>query len=375
MTPWSSGGPGDRSDGTGDAPHDRSGDPGDASRDRSGRGSDGEWGRLRDGDDGRAAERDDVWGIAADQTQPARTGDARTEDARLGDARTEDARTEDGWGTPSGWDRPRADEPGDDRMKTASSSDPGFPDRESLPPPRDPTGSSWWHVLTLGTGVAMVGFFLWPVLDPLLALTEPFDGTPVGTGGAFVTLAPLVLLVGVRFVLLPVALWRDATLLQETDVDWNPSRRFYMTAGAFWASLTCTYYLYKRCRHTGRPALPIPPERLYFEGRRVRSNWHLVVLVGAMAVPLLSAIDVLWDLLETIPYTETAGAVLAMVVVFVAAVGFLLLPIAYYRDTSAIRRADVDWDPSPALYVVLGYIFSVIVGAYYLYRRSKIDPL
>lgn len=291
---------------------------------------------------------------------------------------TERRRTEDAWRDDDR--RDVRDRVYDSRLGGPESVDPaadrhGLPDPDRLPPVEDPTGAEWWHVLTVATAIAVAGFFLWPFLDPLLGLTDPYEGTPVGTAGGVVALAGVFLLAAVRFVVLPVALWRDATLLSEADVGWEPSRRFYLLAGAFWASLTCAYYLYKRSRYTGRPSLPVPRERLYFEGRRVPSNWHLVVLAGATASPLLTGMEFLWDALETVPYTESVQVVLAMVVAFVAGLAFLVLPVAYYRDTRAVRRADVDWNPNTALYVVFGYVFGVLVAAYYIYRRTQVDDL
>lgn len=260
---------------------------------------------------------------------------------------------------------------GQDRTAPARS----VPDPVALPPETDPTGAGWWRVLTILTGVAVAGFFLWPLLSPILSVSEATAGTRFDTVGAVLGLAPLVLLVLVRFVALPVALWRDATLLRSSDADWTPSRAFYMTAGAVWASLTCAYYLYKRSRYTGRPSLPLPASRLHFSGRRIASNWYLVVGLAMLLVPLGTGFDALLDAVEAVPGGDVLGAILAMVFFGLLAVGFVLLPVAFYRDCQAVRDADVDWQPTTWFYVVVGYLLTLPVGAYYLYKRSQIESL
>jgi hypothetical protein len=275
-------------------------------------------------------------------------------------------------------------EPSSDRATTHSGRTPGtagrepeleVPDPAALPPETDPTGAGWWRVLAVLTGVAVAGFFLWPLLSPVLSLAEVAAGTRVETAGALLALAPLLLLVLVRFVALPVALWRDATLLRRTEVDWEPSRGFYMTAGALWASLTCAYYLYKRSRYTGRPSLPIPAERLHFAGRRIESNWHLVVALALLVGPLAVGFDALFVAVGSVPGGDVIGAILALVFLLLLFVAFVLLPVAFYRDCRAVRRTDADWQPTTWFYVVVGYLFTLPVGAYYLYKRSQIESL
>lgn len=242
-----------------------------------------------------------------------------------------------------------------------------------LPPETDPTGAGWWRLLSVLTGVSVAGFFLWPLLSPVLSLGELAAGTRFDTAAALLALAPLLMLLFVRFIALPVALWRDATLLRDSGADWEPSRGFYVTAGALWASLTCAYYLYKRSRYTGRPSLPIPAERLHFSGRRIESNWHLVVAVAAFLAPLGVGFDALFVAVEAVPGGDVVGAILAMAFLVLLAVGFVFLPVAFYRDCRAVRRTDPHWQPTTWFYVIVGYLFTLPVGAYYLYRRSKVE--
>lgn len=272
---------------------------------------------------------------------------------------------------------PTADPPGasTDAGATADERLAAVPDPAALPPETDPTGADWWRVLSVLTGVAVAGFFLWPLLSPVLTLGEMTAGTRFESAGALFALAPLLLLFLVRFVALPVALWRDASLLRQADADWEPSRGFYMTAGMLWASLTCADYLYKRSRYTGRPALPISDDLLYFTDRRVASNWHLVVGAAVLLLPLSAGFEALFVAAERVPGGDVAGAVLAMVFLCLLAAGFVFLPVAYYRDCRAVRRSDADWEPTTWFYVVVGYVFTLPVGAYYLYKRSQIESL
>ncbi|MFB6119980.1 MAG: hypothetical protein ABEJ68_02555 [Halobacteriaceae archaeon] len=75
------------------------------------------------------------------------------------------------------------------------------------------------------------------------------------------------------------------------------------------------------------------------------------------------------------------AAVLAIVVPL-ALLGMLLallFPVAIYADAEAVAAANLDWDPDPFLYGLLGVagLFSggapvqPVLGLYYLYRRHQ----
>lgn len=80
------------------------------------------------------------------------------------------------------------------------------------------------------------------------------------------------------------------------------------------------------------------------------------------------------------------GAILVLVALLVVGllviIGLLsfalivMLPVALYLDARAVAAADVDWQPDPFLYGLLGIlqlfvtpVIGIVVAAYYLYKR------
>lgn len=263
---------------------------------------------------------------------------------------------------------------GDDIDDTSNDDDSGIPRPPASWADDDPTGSEWWVWLGWGTALSLVVLVAWPI--PVVAwgllerATDQFVAGPTSVG--------LVLVFGgvgvVRFVLLPVALFRDASLLRRSDdVPWSPSRAFYMTLGAVAATPICVYYLYKRARYTGNSVIPFGEPTLYFEDRTVQSNWSLVI-GGALASGLgAGGFDLLMDGAERY-LGDAAIAVVWPILLFLIVLivcRFVLLPVAFYRDAKAVRRADIGWSPAWPIYAVFGYVFSLPFCLYYLYKRGK----
>lgn len=243
----------------------------------------------------------------------------------------------------------------------------------------DPTGANWWVWLSWGTAFSALVLIAWPI--PVLAwdVLERTVGGVLGGVGAIGLLLGVGAVFVVRFVLLPVALFRDARLLHRTThVEWDPSLGFYLLFGAIAATPTCGYYLYKRARHTGHSIVPFDDSLLYYEDRTIRSNWSLVIAGGLVAGVGGGGFGLLLDGLDRV-LGEAAIVVvwpLLLAVLVLAACRFVLLPIAFYRDAKAVHRADVDWTPRWSIYAVFGYLFALPFCAYYLYKRGKHgDPI
>ena len=272
-------------------------------------------------------------------------------------------------------------------------------------PPRawrdgDPTGAAWWRVLTRATQLSVVVLLLWSVPFAVVDLTVASAPgslptlTAVGVGGLAVVAGVL------RFVVLPAALYRDATLVGRADaVAWTPRRREFLAAVAVSATPTCLYYLYLRGRHVGNPRVPLRPSVLRYEGQRVASNWWLAVgiavVVGttaggvATALSELSAPTALARTALGGPFLTLAGAE-AFVTTTTAlprpvnvAVGapalalgglaaflrLVVLPVAFYADATAVRRSDAPWEPLALWYTAAGWVLAVPTGLFYLARR------
>lgn len=280
-----------------------------------------------------------------------------------GGAESDDDPWTGGWD--DGHEEVETEPPGDTEKRH-----PGIPDPEDLPPTTDPTDADWWKVLTAGTVLSVVGFVL---IWPLLELGLPAEGDPpsavLSDPTAVGALGVVAVLLAIRLLVLPVALWKDATRLQDADVDWTPSRPFYMAVGALWASFGCAYYLYKRARYTGRPRIPISDERLYFIGQPVPSNWQFIVVFG-LATELFVLIP------EAILQFASSPVVQAFAIAPVLALlagRFVFLPIAFYKDSKRVNETDADWRPRTWFYVTFGYVFAFFVGIYYVAKRSGVD--
>jgi hypothetical protein len=304
-----------------------------------------------------------------------------------------------------GWDAVPDEPPQSaDGAETAESSQP-VADATLPAPPRawrdgDPTGAAWWRVLTRATQLSVLVSLLWSVPLAVVDLTvAPAPGslptlTAVGVGGLAVVAGVL------RFVVLPAALYRDATLVGRADaVAWTPRRREFLAAVAVSATPTCLYYLYLRGRHVGNPRVPLRPSVLRYEGQRVASNWWLAVgiavVVGttaggvATALSELSAPTALARTALGGPFLTLAGAE-AFVTTTTAlprpvnvAVGapalalgglaaflrLVVLPVAFYADATAVRRSDAPWEPLALWYAAAGWVLAVPTGLFYLARR------
>jgi len=304
-----------------------------------------------------------------------------------------------------GWDAVPDEPPQSaDGAETAESSQP-VADATLPAPPRawrdgDPTGAAWWRVLTRATQLSVLVSLLWSVPLAVVDLTVALAPeslptlTAVGVGGLAVVAGVL------RFVVLPVALYRDATLVGRADaVTWAPRRRELLAGVAVFATPTCLYYLYLRGRHVGNPRVPLRPSVLRYEGQRVASNWWLAVglavVVGttaggvATALSELSAPTVLARTALGGPFLTLAGAeafvttttglprpvnvaVGAPALALGGAAAFLrlvVLPVAFYADATAVRRSDAPWEPLALWYAAAGWVLAVPTGLFYLARR------
>jgi hypothetical protein len=62
---------------------------------------------------------------------------------------------------------------------------------------------------------------------------------------------------------------------------------------------------------------------------------------------------------------------LILLYIVVGLVTWLATPILLFLDARNVSRADIPWQPSGALYAVLGFFFSWLVLAHYLYKRHQ----
>ena len=120
--------------------------------------------------------------------------------------------------------------------------------------------------------------------------------------------------------------------------------------------------------------------------------WYWIVaypVVGLLAIPFFGLVAVFFFV--TMATIEGAGgtiagpvilvvmlfaAILAFSFVLLAFVVFVMLPVALYFDAKAVAQTDLDWEPDPFVYAILGAlqffvtpIIGLMVAIYYLYRR------
>lgn len=302
-----------------------------------------------------------------------------------------------------GWEAVPDEPPGD----TDGPDDADTPDEPGVAvsaPPRawrdgDPTGADWWRLLTRATLLSAVVSLLWSV--PVAAVDATVRFVPAASLPATLGLAGLAAVAAAtRFVVLPLALARDARLVAETDaVRWSPDRRRYLLAGAVFATGTCLYYLYRRSRRVGNPRLPAGHRWLRHEGQRVASNWWAVVAVAAVAGtavggvatavaglplpvrlvrtalggPLLSVAGAEAFVTASLALPRPVGVAVggpALVVGSLAAfLRLVALPVALYADATAVRRSEVGWEPLALWYAAAGWVFAVPTAVVYLGRR------
>lgn len=236
----------------------------------------------------------------------------------------------------------------------------------------DPTGSTTWRWLTRATLLSALLLTFWSVPLVLFDVVDRLGLDAVATGAALGMVGLLVVAVALRFVVLPVLLFRDASKVKRSEeVDWSPSRTFYMLTGAVFATLACGYYLFKRQRHVGNPRLSVATEHVYYDGRTVGSNWHLVVASTVALSMTIGGVGSVFTLLEMVSGDLATAFVGPLVLLFVLALlcRLVLLPVAFYRDARAVAESEADWNPNGTLYAVVGYVFALPATALYLYRR------
>lgn len=102
----------------------------------------------------------------------------------------------------------------------------------------------------------------------------------------------------------------------------------------------------------------------------------IVILVGAFVVSGIVGISV--------QETAFAGPIVVLGLLFlvlliaVALVVSAMLPVALYVDARQVGEADLEWQPDPVLYGLLGLLQFIatplvgfVVAAYYLFRRHE----
>ncbi|QLG28263.1 hypothetical protein HUG10_12200 [Halorarum halophilum] len=238
----------------------------------------------------------------------------------------------------------------------------------------DPTGASWWQVLAVGTVAWAFVATAWSLPFAIGDLPVPsLSGglSSAAEAGVLVALAAAAL---VRLVVLPAALLRDATLLRRADaVEWSPSRRFYGPAVVLAPLPTCCLYLLKRRRYVGTPTTRYGDRFAFYEGRTVPSNWWVIVAVGVLLGGVTEVLVAVSEGIDALP--DGVGMVLSgPLLAAVAGVLFLrvvLVPLAFYHDATAVRRADVGWRPLALWYAIGGLVLALPFGLFYLYRRVR----
>lgn len=238
----------------------------------------------------------------------------------------------------------------------------------------DPTGASWWRVLAVGTVAWAFVATLWSLPFALGEVAVPSVSGGLSSAAESGVLAALAVAALLRLVVLPAALLRDATLLRRADaVEWSPSRRFHGSAVLLAALPTCCLYLLKRRRYVGTPAARYGDGFAFYEGRTVPSNWWVAVVVGVALGGATEGLVAASEGLSTLPDgvgMALTGPLLAGIV-GVLFLRVVLVPLAFYHDATAVRRADAGWRPLALWYAIGGLVLALPFGLFYLYRRVR----
>lgn len=357
--------------------------------------------------DGDSADSADNDGAAADSTDSDdTTGDSADQPdvtVTLGDVPSEPL---------GGWESVPDEPPGapdeSEAESTATEGDPESDGSVAVPAPpsewreRDPTEARWWWILTRTTQLSLVVLLAWSVPLAAFDLTEQLALESLSTSVSVAILGLSVVALLVRFVVLPIALFRDATLLRRDErVAWSPSLVFYGVAGGIFATGTCLYYLFKRGRYVGNPSVGVGDALLRYEGQAVASSWWAVIGVAAgvgtlaggastaiselplptklvrivVGGPLLS-VDGASSVVQSFgslpsPVDIAVGAPVLAVGGTTVFLRLVVLPLAFYNDATAVRQSDAPWDPLALWYALAGWILAVPTATVYLYRRLR----
>lgn len=126
---------------------------------------------------------------------------------------------------------------------------------------------------------------------------------------------------------------------------------------------------------------------------RVDSRWWYWIaaypIVGLLFIPFIFLLIIFLGI-PVVALGETVGdpaAPLAFVLILFAIVlgfsffmialaVFVMLPVALYFDAQAVAEANLEWEPDPFVYAIIGALqffvtplIGLIVAVYYLYRR------
>lgn len=238
-----------------------------------------------------------------------------------------------------------------------------------------PPGGPWWRRLGYVTLIGWLALLGWPLPVATLDVVLSVDAGAL-TAPTLLWLVALALVASlVRFVLVPLFLWKDVTVVRRAGGDWTPSQLFYVGAGAVLGTLVCSYYLYKRHQRFGEPALPARLAAAVAYRGPVRSNWWYLIAFDLLLVsgPVTAGLGAIEWAAGRLPEPAALplynlGLLLAVGVLLAA----LLLPVAFWKDARAVRAADLSWSPHPALLAVGGVALFPLVGPYYLLRRVLI---
>lgn len=197
--------------------------------------------------------------------------------------------------------------------------------------------------IIVGLVIGIMGMSMTRAAAPPSVGLSPFS---MIAGAALALLIPFGLLLVVA---VPVLLYKDASIVSEADIGWEPSPVLHAVGGFLFTGLAVMNYLYYRYSY-----LPISVDR---------EQWWYAVAASALFGVLAAASFAL----------DISGGALMLLTALSAAI----LPIAIYRDAGFVHGSGSEWVPNPINYYLGTFLvgaipgLSVLVSSYYLFKRYR----
>lgn len=209
----------------------------------------------------------------------------------------------------------------------------------------------------------------------ILLIIHPVSENLPGAIGHHLSEALLLSSIVAAWLFTPIFVYKDIQAVEHTH--WPHRGRAYLIGTLLCPLPVGVYYAYRRYRVFGTPSIPfgavLRPEAVTedtIEPVYPPSNWWVVVVLALVSEGVFFVYVGLTASNAPLILIHPSLAVLMALAPF----RFIILPIAIYKDATAVRQSAIAWNPNRVLLALGGWFLCLFVCPYYLSRRLAYLP-